>query len=357
MRRKEKYVLTGATVVFSITMIADLIVQYFEQKKKGLAFSWKEVDFMRSLKRAFTGGVIGGIGGFLLYQFKLSEEREHTFNTDKFLKRVLNAHSLQKNQDVLQPILKKRKELKTWLENTFGSSLVGKPKDAGSFFRRTAISSNSDLDIVLPFKKTSYSSLEEMYYDVYDKINARYGSTSIVEKKRKSISIVFTVGDIEIYVDVVPGREIDNYKKEKDLNLFVRADSFWEKDSSFKTNLYAHNNLLRNKPEVRRVIKLTKIYRDKNNLQLPSIIIDQLVNEAFEKGNFLFNGSDYNNFLNSLEYISKKLSLDHKVIDISNTNNDIGSKIDGSSRDTIINLIEDDLDELDENPRYLTEMF
>lgn len=356
MRRKQKYILGGTAIVFSITMIGDLLLQYFEQKKKGLTFSWKGVDFMRSLKRAAVGGMIGGVGGHILYQLKLSEENEHTFNTDKFLKRTLNARSLKKNKEVLFPILKKRKELKGWLESTFGDSLAGKPKDAGSFFRRTAISSNSDLDIVLPFKKGSYNSLESMYYDVYDKINDRYGDSSIVEKKRKSISIIFDVDGTEVYVDVVPGREIDNYKKEKDLNLFVRSDTFWGDDSSFKTNLNTHNNFLKNKPEVRRAIKLTKIYRDKNDLNLPSIVIDQLVNEAFEKGGYLFNNSDYNNFLNSLEFISKKLSRTERVIDISNTNNDIGSKIDSISRDAIVNLIEDDLDELDQNPRYITEI-
>lgn len=35
----------------------------------------------------------------------------------------------------------------------FGNKLVTLPEDTGSFYKRTAINSNFDLDIVLPFKK------------------------------------------------------------------------------------------------------------------------------------------------------------------------------------------------------------
>lgn len=85
------------------------------------------------------------------------------------------------------------------------------------FLRETAIGSNYDLDIVLPFKRNSYSSLEEMYYDVYEVIGKAFGDRATVTKQTKAIGLTFENNGNPIHFDVVPGREINNYAVEKDL--------------------------------------------------------------------------------------------------------------------------------------------
>jgi hypothetical protein len=60
------------------------------------------------------------------------------------------------------------------LVRRFGEKLVtGNVEDGGSFVKRTAIASNYDSDIVLPFKRGAYSSLKEMFYDVHERSATR----------------------------------------------------------------------------------------------------------------------------------------------------------------------------------------
>jgi len=43
MRKKDKYILGGATIVFGITAIIDVIMQYAEHKKKGLELNRERI--------------------------------------------------------------------------------------------------------------------------------------------------------------------------------------------------------------------------------------------------------------------------------------------------------------------------
>ena len=139
--------------------------------------------------------------------------------------------------------------------------------------RGTAVGDNFDFDVIVPFSVGSYASLEEMYNKVYDELYRKFEGAKVeVRKQKKSLGITFYVSDSELHFDVVPGREINDYRTDKKLNLYVRPDNFWSRPSRMKTNLDAHREMTVNRPDERKVVKLLKLYRDQNNLNVKSTV-------------------------------------------------------------------------------------
>ncbi|MDF2452771.1 MAG: nucleotidyltransferase [Bacteroidota bacterium] len=356
MRRKNKHLLTGFAIGTFALIVADLIIQWCEQKKKGSSLTWDNYNGWQAIEKGLIGGLIGGGVGYIIYKYKLTEEDKLPFSSDEYLKRILTEESFKSDPVLLQKVLNFRETIKRSLVDIYGDKLVSPPENTGSFHKKTAINSNYDLDIVLPFKKNGYDSLELMYNDVYDKLGAKYSSIGKVSKQTRAIGLSFNYDDIDINFDIVPGREIENYKEDKNLNLYVRPDWAWQKGSSFKTNIGIQKKLAVNKPEARKIIKLFKAYRDRNNFPLPTIIIDQLVIEAYEKSNFSWNYSITDNLLFTMEYVAKKMRVE-QLLDYANSNNNLSNKITQQQRDYIANQLAKDIMNIEKNPKFIKEIF
>lgn len=356
MRRKEQYVTKWALIGFAGTAGVDILLQWLEHLLDKRPFTWESYNGKRTLKNAFIGSAIGAGVGYLAYQAKLSEEAKHPFNSDEYLKKVLSEENLKSDPLLLKKYLSYKIVIKEWLNHKFGSKLICKAEDAGSFFKRTAIASNSDLDIILPFKNNSYYTLEEMYYDVYDCLQAHFGDKAMVTKQTKAIGLTFEYNGLPIHFDIVPGREVDNYKITKELNLYVRPDWAWQKGTSFKTNVGVQKTITVNKPEARRVIKLLKTYKVRNDIQLPSVIIDQCVVEALSDSQFGVHFSDTENLLNSMNFIARKIQQQN-YLDTANSNNNLNSKLNSTQRNYLAEQLYNDVERIEENPRYIKEIF
>lgn len=356
MRRNEQYVSKWALIGFAGTAGLDILLQWLEHRLDKKPFTWESYNGNRTLKNAFIGGAIGAGVGYLAYQAKLSEEAKHPFNSDEYLKKVLSDENLKSDPLLLKKYLSYKAYIKEWLNRKFESRLICKAEDAGSFFKRTAIASDTDLDIVLPFRNNSYSTLEEMYYDVYDCLQAQYGNKAIVSKQTKAIGLTFEHNGLPIHFDIVPGRELGDYKITKELNLYVRPDWVWQKGSSFKTNIGAQKAITVNKPEARRVVKLLKTYKVRNGIELPSVIIDQCVVDALSDNQFGVHFSDTENLLNSMNIIAKKIQQSN-YSDVTNSNNNLNSKLSSSQRDYLSEQLFNDIERIEENPRYIKEIF
>lgn len=357
MRRKTRYMATGAVIVGGLTAIIDIILQWFEKRDEGKKLTWENYDGIRTLKRSAIGATAGAGVGWLYYQYKISEEEKLPFNSDEYLKKVLQQENIKNDGKYLKRVLQKRNEVKDWLINEFGFMMVNrKPEDAGSFSKRTAIASNFDSDIVLPFRKDSYNTLKEMYYDVYEKTSRKFGQVAKVYKQTKGIGVAIESAGEEIYFDIVPGREINNYLVEKDLNLYVRPDWVWQRGSSFKTNLSLQKELTINKPEARRTIKLLKSYRDRNKLNMPTVIIEQSVVNALDSKNYGLHYSDTENLLNSMEFIANKVSQ-QSLLDIANTNNNLNDKLSATERFLLAKQLISDIEKISKKPSLIKEIF
>ncbi len=356
MRKKDKHIVKGIVIGAGITALGDVFIQWWQHMKKGEAFTWKNYDGWRTVKYSLIGGAIGGGLGYAEYYSKSNEESKHSFKVDNYLNNILIEERIKASPDVFNNIAAAREKIKQRLAQKFGSKLVTFPEDTGSFYKRTAIGSNYDLDIILPFKKSSYRSLEEMYYNVHDILLKEYGSRAKVTKETKAIRITLVFNNTPVQIDIVPGREINNYLIEKDLNLYVRPEWIWQNGKSLKTNVDVQKNLTVNKPEARRVIKLLKSYRDRNGLPLPTLIIDQCVVDALSKENFGIHPSDTENLLNSMDFISKKMEQ-RNLFDKANSNNNLLDKISDFDKIKIVNQLNEDIKKIEDNPRYIKEIF
>ncbi len=356
MRRKEQYVTKGALIGFAGMAGVDILLQWLEHLMDRKPFAWESYNGKRTLKNALIGSAIGAGAGYLAYQAKLSEEAKHPFNSDEYLKKVLSEENLKSDPLLLKKYLSYKAEIKEWLNRKFESRLICKAEDAGSFFKRTAIASNSDLDIVLAFRNNSYSTLAEMYYHVYDCLQAQFGHKAVVTKQTKAIGLTFEHNCLPIHFDIVPGREVGDYKVTKELNLYVRPDWAWQKGSSFKTNIGVQKKITVNKPEARRVIKLLKTYKVRNDIELPSVIIDQCVVDALSENRFGVHFSDTENLLNSMNFIARKIQQCN-YLDTTNSNNNLNSKLSSTQRNYLAEQVYSDIERIEENPRYIKEIF
>lgn len=356
MRRQDRYVANGAFVVGSAVALIDILFQWKEHQDKGIEFTWASYNGMRTIKRTLIGATVGAGLGYGYYRYQIKEEEKLPFNSDDYVKKILTQEHLKANPGAFKIVVAYREKVKQWMVDKFGNKLAALPEDTGSFYKRTAIGSNYDLDIVLPFKKNSYKTLEEMYYDVYETVGETFGGNATVTKQTKAIGITFENNGNPIHFDVVPGREISNYSIEKDLNLYVKPDWIWQRGSSFKTNVGVQKSMTVNKPEARTVIKLLKTYRDRNSLPLPTLMVEQCVVDALSENNFGVYASPTENLLNCMNFISKKMEQ-KSLVDIANSNNNLHDKVTDLQKSYISNQLRKDIQRIEENPRYMKEIF
>jgi hypothetical protein len=357
MRRKDKYIIKGVLLGIGIVAISDILSQSLGHNKRSNEFTWENFDGKRTLKNCLIGAGLGGGIGYLTNEFKRNEENKNPFHSNEYLKKVLKEQHLKADSKFYNEVLKYRKKVKDKLFEKFKAGLVTSPEDAGSFHKRTAIGSNYDLDIILPFQRNYYTTLEKMYNDVFETIEESFSSKVKITKQKKTIGLTFrNQGEKYIHFDIVPGREINNYDLERKLNLYVNPNWAWQKGSSAKSNVRIDKDLMVNKPKTRRIVKLLKVYRDRNDMELPTIIIEQCVVAALSDKNYGINKSDKNNLINSMLFIAKNLRKE-KIIDLSNSNNNLSSKLTDSQKSDIASFLVKDVNRIKQEPHYLKEIF
>lgn len=356
MRRKEKYIINGALLGIGITSLIDILLQWNEHKNRGENFTWKSYDGSRTIKNSLKGGLAGASLGYLYYKHKTSEESKLNFNPDKYLKKILRSESLKEKPELLGNALKFKAEIKTFLSNKYANILASEPEDTGSFVKGTANNSSFDLDIILPFKSTSFNSLEEMYTHTYETLKDRYSFIASIQKQTKAISIVFENEFDFLNFDIVPGREINNYKIDKELNLYIRPDWIWQRGSSFKTNIWSQKSLIKSKPAIKQSIRLMKLYVERNDFEIPKIIIEQGVKEALSTKKFGIHSSQTENLLNCMVYLSEFIKK-QTVLDYANSNNNLSSKITEQNKNSLSNQLIFDVERIEVTPRYIREIF
>jgi len=352
MRKELKYPLNGLAIGVLTGSVINLIEQLTELNRAGLPF-WDNVNTQRLFKSAVVGGGVGALAGYGYYLYKFEKESQQSFNSDAYLREVLRRRGFSNgNYSTYQRAKKLRNELKDFLSQIYRHRLAGCPIDWGSTARGTAINSNFDFDILVPFSKLSFSSLDEMYYDLYQTLKDRYGNNR-VRKQNHSVGITFHLEGKEIHFDIVPGREINHYSTDKTINLYKKGGTF-ENSSRIKTNINAHREASVNRPKEREIIKLIKLYRDHNGLRIKSTFLQHLVIEAFNKRPPF--QSTYSNLLYGMECLVEELPY-ARVVDPGNSNNIISDRVDDYTRSLLADKIECDLTKLELNKSHLKEMF
>lgn len=139
-----------------------------------------------------------------------------SFDKNKHLREVLDTHKMCHVQDFVNKVKKRREEIKAKMHDHYGCDKYSS-FGSGSFAKHTATNVKFDLDLVEPFKRNSFGTLQEMFDSVHDFLAEEYKNTGVTIRRQKvSIGVSFPIeeGDEKpVELDVVPGRELsdDNY--------------------------------------------------------------------------------------------------------------------------------------------------
>lgn len=357
MRKQDKYIFTGVTVAAVIVGLID----YFQQKEKlkriGQKMTWENYNGLQAITKIAVSGIIGGFLGNEFYKREFKEDIKKEFSSDNFLKKILAEENVNNNPEKLRELKKVVKDVKSVLNDEFKKDLVNYPETIGSLVKRTAIVTTYDADIVLPIKKENqFGNLPNLSSTIHDKIKNRFTGIAEVKKSRKASSLIIQGNEGVHKIDIIYGRETNDYYRDRKLNLYVRPSFFWQKGKSFKTDINVQKNLVANKPKVREVIKLMKVYRDRNKLSIENPLIEQLVFEALSSYNFGKENSISENFEICLNYTSFRLS-NRRILDYANSNNNFLNKLNESDKQTTVDLINSDLMKIKNKSHYFKEIF
>jgi len=281
-------------------------------------------------------------------------------NKAEYLSEVLETHRMSQIEDLVNKFKSKRDEVKSALLENYGSKIYS-PFDSGSFKKHTAINIKFDLDIVAPFKKDSFGTLENMFDDLYDFLNGKYKNEAYVRKQKVSIGIEFDEdedGDI-ISLDVVPGRELnqDQYIENKNLNLYVYSQyGFFQKSTYIQTNIQSQIEHIKARDNERKVIRLFKIWKSSNSEKYKSFLLELMTIKAFDKEDV--NGNVWEKTKKVMEYVRDNVEReDFKLIDPGNSNNNVIDTLENWERSNLSSRMQTIISRVEENAENLKTYF
>lgn len=234
-----------------------------------------------------------------------------------YLQEVLETHRMKHVDETLEQYRAKRREIRDFLIAEYGTNIY-EPFNSGSYKKFTAINTKFDLDLIAPFKYSSFNTLESMFNDVSEKIKDTFGIQAVVRDQGVSIGIVFT--EDEINIDVVPARETSKGSFDdthKDLNLHKLDGTGY-----LKTNIHKQIEHIKSKNNERRIVRLLKIWKSQKRKGYKSFFFELLAIKAYE--NTSPTGNLWTQFSTVLQYIVDNIENDaFKLPDPGNGANDL----------------------------------
>jgi hypothetical protein len=355
MTRKQEYIVGGALLGAASLGAYELYKQYQYQNH---TITWNTINWKQLFIESAKGAVVGAGVGYVVHNFTKPPVIELPLNKNKYLRDVLNANALDFKSDAIQEALSMRQCLHDFAICKYGNKFAGKPIFSGSVASKTA-NSTADFDIVLPFSKSEFLTIGDMYEDVFTTFSelAASNESMSIRRQPRSIGITYCMSDdYEFHFDIVPAREVNNYHLNGDLHLYNKPRGLNTKQTYIKTNIEIHKAELKNRPAERSVIRLLKLYRDEMGFQLGSKIISQFVVEAFDS---TCNPSKSlsSNLLCAMEHIADKMSYRTRLIDKANTNNNLLAKLSESEQLNISEILYADATKLRYDNEYLRTIF
>jgi hypothetical protein len=276
------------------------------------------------------------------------------------LENVLETHRMSQIDDLVGKYKSKREDIKGALIEKYSNKLYT-PFNSGSFKKHTAINIKFDLDLVSPFKRNSFDTLEKMFDDVYEFLDEKYKDEADVRKQKVSIGITFNAdedGDV-ICIDVTPGRELnqDDYVEDKYIKLFVSSNyGLIAEKSHLQTNIHSQIDHIKSKGNERKIIRLLKIWKFTNYEKYKSFLIELITIKAFDTVNV--SGNIWEMLKTVMEYIRDNVTKDgFKLTDPGNSNNNIMDTLDSFGRTDLSNKMDNIINRIEENSENIKTYF
>lgn len=283
-----------------------------------------------------------------------------TLDRNTHLSESLETHKMRHIQEEVDAFQAKADEVKAKLESHYGTNLYYVFR-SGSFAKHTAINIKFDIDLVVPFKHSSFDTLEAMYNDVYDFLTEEYNDGTVIRRQSVSIGLIFPVDKkgFNIELDIVPGRELNNddYPKTGDLNLYFNEDHWgFKKGSRQKTNIKAQIDHISGKNNERRLIRLLKIWKNTNKQDYKSFMLELFTIKAMNS----YSGKSvlWDSLKHVMNYIADHVTDEnYQLIDPGNSNNNVLSSMTMFKRMSLSNIMRTIVKNIEEEPNNIAVYF
>lgn len=245
--------------------------------------------------------------------------------TDKeYLEKVLDNQKLEEGSDEIKKLRERRDEIESFLREKFEDYEI-KIYYAGSYKKGTLIKDLYDLDLTCYFLNDCGKTLEEIYNEVAKALREKY----FVKEKASALRIKSKDGEDDFHIDVVPGRYIDKINGNTKIDVFLYRST--EDKCRLKTNLYVHLKHIRDSG-VRRLIRLAKLWRIRNGLQIRTFPLELMVIKVLKDSENKDQLDDrMKEFWEELRDNIDNIS----IVDPANSNNDLSEVFDDTMKDTL----------------------
>ncbi|MFN4314354.1 MAG: nucleotidyltransferase domain-containing protein [Chitinophagaceae bacterium] len=276
---------------------------------------------------------------------------------NKHLKCVLKSHNIENNESLMTAYRAKRDEVREDMKERYKGRIY-RIIHSGSYKKGTAVNIKFDMDIVIPFKKNE-DTLENLYNDLYDYFDKEYrnkdNSLLSVKKQKVAIGLEFWVDGHTLDLDIVPGREIDDYEEDGDLNLYVNEQmGSFKKSSYIKTNIQKQIDHIRDTSEARDVIKELKVWKRRNNGQIKSFVIELISIKALD--GYKGDNDPWSKLKYVLEYIRDNIKT-VSLVDPGNSNNIVSETLESYQKDSISDTMKWMLQNIEANDQRIEDYF
>lgn len=281
-------------------------------------------------------------------------------NKNQYLSNVLESNRMSHIDSLVDKYIARRKEVKEAIESHYKGKIYN-PINSGSYAKHTAVNIKFDFDIVVPFKRDSFSSLKEMFEDLYKFLNEEFKDKGIVKPQKVSIGIEFNNdkdGDV-IKLDVVAGRELStsSYKDDSKLNLYINPKlDYTEEKAYIQTNIQAQIDNIKSKDNERKIIRLLKVWKINHNKNYKSFLLELFTINAFKENNI--SGGLLEMLSATIQYIQEKSKKEgFTLLDPGNSNNNVIDTLEPSEKLNLSQTMKNILDRINDNEDNLKYYF
>ncbi len=339
MNKTIKYAINGALWCGAINGFLNALNQQ-EKQEQNERFKWNE--FFKAFGK---GALLGGAGGLVIGAVRDQEMTEILFcagGTTGYIK-----STLENNSDMDSSLLIKAKQIQDKLYVAFGELLSEYPSLNGSVKKGTAIV-GSDIDVVVKFNKNA-GTIENIRSITEDYLTEKFNDKKLsnVRNQNHSIGLFFELNGEIKRIDVVPMREIENGKG--DTFLYSSTDA-----TIIKTNSKKQSKVLNFTAKQKKIIKLLKNWKIENQIDIPSVLVEHIVNRAF---NEIYVPKRLDKaLLIVIEYLANKITT-IRIVDPANTNNIISDSLSYNQKEAIQNSCFEMLDNIEKDERNIIDYF
>jgi hypothetical protein len=316
-------------------------------------------DFLDFFGYGLIGAAIGGTIGLTIDKFaetfETDEIDEEDFNELTYLEQVLGSYELD---EVDQVTVKKGLQIKNKLFNFFNGDLLGRPKYQGSVSQGTALSGISDLDILVQFKKTSFRTLEDMYFSVLGFFNENFTDDSLiyVRQQKKSIGLIYSIRGEQVCIDIVPAKRTNFEKGGNDYHLYDNPTGWFGKPSRVKMNPYKQADFGSDRAAKTAIVSLLKVLKVSEDFPMKSIFIKEMTKRAFDKYEDKMKDNRQTQLIYTLTYIRDNIEY-KRIAATDNTNNILSESLTKNEKREVADSLDYIINDIKDDPRRLKKYF